>query len=240
MEAVQMHSHHLRIQIIILKLPIKILKKLLTCIFNPYLKINLIDISYCFSFSQFFISPLFDPSSVDREINAVNSENNKNLQVDAWRINQLEKSFSRSDHPYSKFGTGNLETLKTIPTSEGISTRDELIKFHDKYYSSNMMALCLLGAEPLDTLQEYAVNMFSEVKNKSLSKMTFEKNPFSDDSLRDISYVIPIQDTHYLNVLFQLPDYSEHYESDPCHYVSHLIGHEGQGSLLSELKAKGW
>ncbi len=26
----------------------------------------------------------------------------------------------------------------------------------------------------------------------------------------------------------------------PTHYVSHLIGHEGPGSLLSYLKARGW
>ena len=25
----------------------------------------------------------------------------------------------------------------------------------------------------------------------------------------------------------------------PCHYISHLLGHEGKGSLLSELKTKG-
>lgn len=183
---------------------------------------------------------MFDTGSVDREINAVNSENNKNLQVDAWRINQLEKSFSRVDHPYISFGTGNSETLKTIPSSQGISTRDELIKFHDKYYSSNIMSLCILGTESLDTLEEYVVTMFDGVKNKNLPKITFEQNPFHDDSLRDFTRIVPIQDTHYLNVLFQMPDYSEHYESDPCHYASHLIGHEGQGSLLSELKANGW
>ena len=26
----------------------------------------------------------------------------------------------------------------------------------------------------------------------------------------------------------------------PEHYIGHLVGHEGQGSLLSALKAKGW
>jgi len=26
----------------------------------------------------------------------------------------------------------------------------------------------------------------------------------------------------------------------PGHYIAHLIGHEGPGSLLSELKSRGW
>ncbi len=147
---------------------------------------------------------------------------------------------SRSDHPYSKFGTGNLETLKTIPTSNGISIRDELIKFHDSYYSSNIMTLCLLGAEPLDTMQEYIENMFVDVKNKKQERLTYDPKPYSTDSLADITYVVPIQDTHFVNVLFQIPDYIDNYGSNPGRYICHLIGHEGPGSLLSKLKAKGW
>ena len=36
-------------------------------------------------FAQFFLSPLFTPSATEREVNAVNSENDKNIQNDAWR-----------------------------------------------------------------------------------------------------------------------------------------------------------
>lgn len=96
-------------------------------------------------FAQFFISPLFDASSTDREINAVDSENQKNLKSDAWRLDQLEKAQAREDHPYSKFGTGNLDTLKTEPEKLGLSVREELLRFHTKYYSSNLMSLVLLG-----------------------------------------------------------------------------------------------
>lgn len=193
-----------------------------------------------YRFSQFFISPLFDIDSVDREINAVNSENNKNLQSDAWRLDQLDKSTSRLDHPYSNFGTGNTETLKTIPTNAGISIRSELIKFHSKYYSSNLMTMCILGAESLDILQSYVEEMFATVPNKNTDKIVFKENPYSDESLGCIHYVVPVQDLHYLTLSFPLPDYRDHYESNPGHYVSHLIGHEGPGSLLSDLKAKGW
>ncbi len=44
------------------------------------------------SFAQFFISPTFHESSTDREINAVDSENQKNLQSDPWRIDQVKIS----------------------------------------------------------------------------------------------------------------------------------------------------
>ena len=60
-------------------------------------------------FAQFFIDPLFLPSTLDRELRAVDSENKKNLQSDQWRLHQLEKSLSNPNHPYCHFSTGNFE-----------------------------------------------------------------------------------------------------------------------------------
>ena len=58
-------------------------------------------------FSQFFIAPLFTESATDREVNAVNSEHEKNLPSDTWRLRQLESSLSDPEHDYHKFGTGS-------------------------------------------------------------------------------------------------------------------------------------
>lgn len=96
-------------------------------------------------FAQFFISPAFSENCKDRELRAVDSEHKKNLQSDSWRLFQLEKNLSSPDHPYSQFGTGNLETLQDAPGREGVDVRDELIKFHAKYYSANIMKLVILG-----------------------------------------------------------------------------------------------
>ena len=42
-------------------------------------------------FAQFFICPKFNEGSVERELNAVNSEFSKNKNSDIWRIDQLFK-----------------------------------------------------------------------------------------------------------------------------------------------------
>ena len=47
-------------------------------------------------------------------------------------------------HSYVCF-EGNLSTLKTIPESRGIVTRDELLKFHKEFYSANIMSLVVIG-----------------------------------------------------------------------------------------------
>ena len=41
--------------------------------------------------------------------------------------------------------TGNKQTLDIIPKESGINVREELLKFHDTWYSSNIMALAILG-----------------------------------------------------------------------------------------------
>lgn len=67
-------------------------------------------------FAQFFLCPLFDESCKDREVNAVDSEHEKNLMNDAWRLFQLEKATGNPNHPFSKFGTGrkNLELISVL------------------------------------------------------------------------------------------------------------------------------
>lgn len=82
--------------------------------------------------------------------------------------------------------------------------------------------------------------MFSSIPNKNLSKIDFDPNPFGNDSIGTIKYVVPVQDLRNLSINWTIPDYRDQYESSPPHYLSHLIGHEGKGSLLTELKKRGW
>lgn len=61
-----------------------------------------------FRFSRFFSEPLFAPSTIEKEINAVNSEHDKNKAIDDWRLDQLKKSMADPNHPFNMFGTGTL------------------------------------------------------------------------------------------------------------------------------------
>ena len=50
-------------------------------------------------------------------------------------------------------------------------------------------------------------------------------------------YMAPaVSDQHEVTVTFQLPCLRSNYPNKPEHYISHLLGHEGPGSLLSALK----
>lgn len=187
-------------------------------------------------FANFFICPLFSASCKDREIMAVDSENKKNLQDDLWRLHQLDKSTSNPDHPYHGFSTGNLSTLLHP------HIRDTLLQFHQHHYSANLMSLVVYGKEDLDTLVSWASSMFSPVLNQNLPRPNYGGIPiYSRSQLQTLTRAIPINDVHKLEVSFPVPhDYDALYDVKPLAYFSHLLGHEGKGSILSYAKDMGW
>jgi insulysin len=68
----------------------------------------------------------------------------------------------------------------------------------------------------------------------------WEEHPFKEEHFKTCVYMYPIKDVRNLNIVFPCPDLQEYYKSSPSHYISHLMGHEGPGSILSTLKARGW
>ncbi|KAE8167024.1 Metalloenzyme, LuxS/M16 peptidase-like protein [Aspergillus tamarii] len=192
-------------------------------------------------FAQFFVAPLFLESTLDRELRAVDSENKKNLQSDLWRLMQLNKSLSNPAHPYHHFSTGNLQTLKEEPQKRGLNVRDEFIKFYEKHYSSNRMKLVVLGRETLDEMEKWVGDLFAGVKNKDLPQNRWDDaQPWLADDMCKQVFAKPVMDTRSLDIYFPFLDEEHMYESQPSRYISHLIGHEGPGSILAYVKAKGW
>lgn len=189
-------------------------------------------------FAQFFIEPLMLEDSVNRELEAVNSEYFLNLDNDDWRLSQLSRSIGEKTHDYCKFNIGNWETLRDEPKSRNINVRDALLEFHRTWYSANIMTLCVLGKESIDDLIKIIVPLFSPIVNKETVPRNWPIHPYTDNSLMKIIHVVPIKEKRTMDFIFKYPDETNDYKSNPGSYISHLIGHEGKGSLLSELKKR--
>ncbi|XP_031397811.1 insulin-degrading enzyme-like 1, peroxisomal isoform X2 [Punica granatum] len=191
-------------------------------------------------FAQFFIKPLLSEDAVEREIKAVDSENQKNLLSDTWRLNQLCKHLSKDSHPFHKFGTGNRDSLEVRPKSNGVNVRDELIKFYKEHYSANLMNLVVYGKKPLDKLQALVEDKFQDIRNIEQSCFIFSDQPLSLEHLQMLIRVVPICDDHAIKVEWPITPGIRHYKEIPTEYLGHLIGHEGEGSLFYILKKLGW
>jgi len=191
-------------------------------------------------FSQFFISPTFNEDSTSREVKAVHSEHEKNVMSDYWRADSVDKAVCNQTHDYAKFGTGDRYTLMEDPLKKGIQVRDELLKFHAKYYSSNIMTLAVLGSQPVEELKRIVVDKFTGIVNKEVEIPKYSEGPYLDEHLKIRIDIVPVKETRYITLRFPIPDFQKYYTTKPGEYASHLIGHEGEGSLLSSLKDLGY
>ena len=188
-------------------------------------------------FSQFFIAPLFTPKYVEREINSVDSEYRARLKDDARRRIYAQKSVFNPKHPFSYFQGGSLETLAH---SGERSIREELLSFYKQNYSANLMGLVVLGRESLPALKEMITQRFSQVPNLNGQALRTDEPLFAPGRLPLRLDVIPNKERRSMHLMFPIPAVREHYLSKPTQYLGHILGHEGEGSLLSLLKNKGW
>ena len=191
-------------------------------------------------FASFFTCPLFNESATEREIIAVDNENTKNLQADNWRCFQLLKSLAREDHPFHKFSTGNKDTLETKPLENNLRIHEMLLEFYNRYYSANIMKFVLYGSVSLDELQKWAVEKLSNVVNKDLSRVNVPNDPYPSSILPKYLEVLPVKDLRVIDIQFPLPEVESLYLAKPTRYLTHLIGHESDGSILAALKEKGY
>ncbi|OWM67243.1 insulin-degrading enzyme-like 1, peroxisomal [Punica granatum] len=191
-------------------------------------------------FAQFFIKPLMSADATMREIKAVDSENQKNLLSDAWRMNQLQKHLSEKSHPYHKFGTGNWDTLGVRPGARGLDTRDELIKFYKEHYSANLMHLVVYSKENLDKIESMVEEKFCDIRNTDKDCLHITGQPCTSEHLQILVKTVPIKQGHKLRVTWPITPEIRHYKEGPSRYLGHLIGHEGEGSLFYVLKTLGW
>ncbi|RTZ16367.1 insulinase family protein [Vibrio aquaticus] len=188
-------------------------------------------------FSQFFTAPLFNPEALDKERQAVESEYKMKLNDDSRRLYQVHKELINPTHPFSKFSVGNLETLGD---RDGHSIRDEIVDFHFNQYSSDLMTLAVTGPQTLDELEAWCHEKFSAVPNHSLAHKAIDI-PYCEKEHTAIQiHVEPVKEIRKLILSFPMPGMDEHYQSKPLSYFAHLLGYEGDGSLMLALKDQGW
>jgi len=218
-------------------------------------------------FAQFFVAPLCKAEALEREIKAIENEFSGVKQSDSCRLAQLrcqtarevevvegegdgrKKASTKKKHPFSRFFWGNRASLFDVPRSQGIDIRAQVVGFQESLYCAERMSLVILGGHSLEEMEGMARAEFGLVKAAGSSPKTKIPNPlrptfeaagppYSGGSL----HVLPaVKAGHVLHVAFCLPPLlGKRYRAKAEEYCSHLVGHEGAGSLLSCLKRKGW
>jgi len=188
-------------------------------------------------FAQFFLAPLFSAEYVSRERHAVDSEYKSKIQNDYRRQLDVLRQLMNKKHPLSGFSVGSLETLAD---RDDASVRDDLLAFYKRHYSSDRMTLVVLGRESLVELDDLVRSNFTSVEKRPAARRVTGQALFRRSMLPAQVDIKPIKDQQSLTLMFPIPSAEEHYRQKPLQYLGNILGHEGEGSLLSRLKSAGW
>lgn len=188
-------------------------------------------------FSRFFIDPTFDEIYVDRERSIIHSEYQARKKDEYRRLWDVQKRWLNKDHPFSRFAVGSLETLRD---REEASARETLVEFYNQYYSANIMALTVLGAESLNQLEQMVTERFSQIPDRDVVAPLFTQPYIAAELMPMRLHSIPEKEQHSARFVFPIPSTFQEYRSKPLNYIANLLGHEGSGSLYSLLKDQGW
>lgn len=95
--------------------------------------------------------------------------------------------------------------------------------------------------DSLEDLTGWVVDLFSPVPNKGLPAVTsFDSDPFGPTVHATTTFIKTVKDIQSLELAWVIPDQETLYKTKPASFLSHYLGHEGPGSILSYLKKKGW
>lgn len=186
-------------------------------------------------FSDFFVAPLFTKELVGREINAVDSEFQMNLQQDAWAALEVFRETCNPHHPFSQFSVGNLQTL----AKDQDKLYEALIAFHQKEYRANKMTLALVGPQSVSELMQLAKKYFSTIPGNGNATPA---RPLVYDTPQlglDI-FMKTHGDRAELNLIFPFASDSSFEQQKAANLLAHLLGFDGKGGLSIVLKEKQW
>jgi insulysin len=183
-------------------------------------------------FSQFFINPLLSKESIIKEINAVDSEYIKDINEEPWRILEVLRTGCYKDHSFSRFGSGNKNTLN-------LQNIHELTKqFFENYYSSDLMTLIILTNKELNDVNMYVNNIFSKITIKPKHVINKLRDTGNILEVPKLYYVVPLKNNNKIMFFWEVPVVNSKYS--PIEFILHLIDNESIGSINYILKQHGY
>ena len=189
-------------------------------------------------FSAFFLSPLFNADKLESERNIVHSEYQARRRDESRRENDVLNQVLNPAHPATQFSVGSRETLANRPAGEP-TLRERVIDFYHNYYGAGVMHLAVVAPQPLDELEQMVSQRFAALPKRDLKRPTTDVSLVKADSLPRYLERQTLKDSRQVRFLFPVPDPQDNYAQKPTQLLSHLLGDEGEGSVLAALRDAG-
>ena len=187
--------------------------------------------------------PLLPHSAVANQISVIDSQHEDTLCNLDNAIKQLIRDMAHSSHPLHGFATGNKLTLGSIP-----NIVDAVTEWIFRYYVAQNVTVCVSipdsNALQPEELEALLVETFARLRQGVACQREISQTPsFPEQLLKTWVKVIPPPETNsqtgILKLIFPISIGFMSYRSQALTYVSHFLGANASGSMLSKLIESG-
>lgn len=178
----------------------------------------------------------------------------------------LQQATKKTSTPLD--GTGDQPQGEDQPPSEEryAILQKGVLEFFQTHYTFSNMTFCLLSNLSVEEMQHIVHDVLSKIP---LNDNNSSPHPFSSLEIQEVKQggdenrivtaeIPPLPDMSHVTMvqwvpmrggncyplelqwILPMPLYSQYYTCKPARYYSHLLGHEGPGSLLYVLREKQW
>lgn len=139
---------------------------------------------------------------------------------------------AQNENPAGQFFWGNLESLNHENLSE------IMVDFWKRHYSASRMTLAVQSKQPMHDMVEWIDNLFSEVPTDHQPPPVFKISgePFCPDRFHKIFKIVSARSNKKIIFSWYLPPVIKLYKMKPLEYIAWIVGHEGNGTLISYLR----
>lgn len=204
-------------------------------------------------FSQFFIQPLFDSKYINKEVNSVNSEFERNCQQDSRKKEAIIKRISNPNSLMFKFRTGNTKTLLNYSKENNIDLKKRVEEYYVKFFNPKNMGIIIMGSKKINEYVDLSEKYFGTIKEKIPETYNLNKNEFMKINwelpnqpafeifnIRKLVFFETVNEHKEIEITFIVPDLIAQLPNNPALYFKTLINYQGQGSLLDTLRINGF
>ncbi|WUR04768.1 insulin-degrading enzyme (IDE) [Vairimorpha necatrix] len=158
-------------------------------------------------FAQFFIGPLFNKDSVDREISAVNSEFLGTVSNDGNRRERFLQLCYKEELEESRFDCGNSDTLRIK------NIREKVIDFYNNKYHPDRMACVVYSNKSIEEMEEI-IKIFNDVPSEKTSNNTNNTSLTKYPCTRYNEYIQNVKKVNWYNLWSQYNDSDKIFKED--------------------------
>eukprot|EP00931_Biecheleriopsis_adriatica_P056095 TRINITY_DN33244_c0_g1_i1.p1 TRINITY_DN33244_c0_g1~~TRINITY_DN33244_c0_g1_i1.p1 ORF type:complete len:1124 (-),score=201.72 TRINITY_DN33244_c0_g1_i1:94-3177(-) len=185
--------------------------------------------------ADFFRAPLFNREFVKKEVHAIDSEHQKNLQDPTRHFVQVLHDMSNPKSRFNSFSTGNYQTLYEDAHKKGLDPVESLNNYFKKRYCPQQMRLVTVGPQDLQEQLSIATQRFGALERRddeSCLTRNFSLPPaWPPERLSKWVVVEGREPQTKLWLYFPMPDLQQAFLSKPLVYINYLFTYKGEKSL---------